>query len=210
MKTLSSKEIIFLKGKLYELELFLQNRLTARKFEQFIETAQLVACKIDIYNPDFSLEWYIQDRLSTSIVNKIKAQQIYKKISDGLKALEACFETDALKENNEKPEIGCKEYNFFDLVKLEILKLQLDLAKQKGFYLMLQNKEKVAIQEDILIVAAHVIQELGYTKDLVFRIMKKFRSLEEYKDLEYVTKTEELVITECYSLLFETLIDLSY
>lgn len=200
MKTLSSRDITFLKGKIAELEVQLQSHMNAQRFESFILTATLIAIKIDELNPDTTLEQYVKDKSVLQSRKRNIAFQIFKVLKNHAEDIENSF----LIERS-----GNCKYNSF-IEKLEIAKLQLDLTKQKGFYLMYQNKEKVAIQEDILTVAAHVIQELSCVDDLVYQIMKKFKGLEEFKDLDYVTKTEELIIAECYLLLFKTLIDLRY
>lgn len=207
MKTLSSKDISYLKSKIAELEVFFQSNITAERFENFILTATLVACMIDELKPNSTLEQFVNNKDLLKSRKRNRAIQILKVLKNNVESLEASFLIENLK-NKERPDEAISKSDTF-IEKLEILKLQFDLTKQKGFYLMYHNKEKVSIQEDLLIVAAHIIQELGYSKDLVFQVIKKFKGLDEYKDFDYVTKTEEIVIAECYKLLFETLIDLS-
>lgn len=209
MKTLGLKEITFLKEKIAELEMHLQSNMTVARFDTFILTATLIAVEIDKIKPNSTLEKFVNNKELLQSRKRSKAYQILNVLKNNVQDVETTFFIENAKKYKENSN-GYSHKTVVSVEKLEILKLQLDLTKQKGFYLMYQNKVKVAIQEDILTVAAHIIQELGHTKDLVYQVMKKFKGLEEFKDLDYVTKTEELVIAECYTLLFETLIDLRY
>ena len=88
--------------------------------------------------------------------------------------------------------------------------MQLDLAKQRGFYKLSADKSKVKSQEDILIIAAQIVQELSYETTIVPRVISKFQSIKEYENLPEVTDIEEAVIEECYQIVFECLLDLNY
>lgn len=201
MKTLSLRDITYLKGKIADLEVQLQSNMNSQRFESFILTATLVACEIDKLDPDSALEQFVNNKNILQSRKRNRAYQILNVLKNHVEDIEKSFRI----ENSNR---SCRSNICVE--RLDVLKLQLDLAKQKGFYLMYQNKEKVSIQEDVLIVTAHIIQELGCTEDLVYQVMKKFKGIKEFKGLDYVTKTEELIIAECYALLFETLIDLNY
>lgn len=103
-----------------------------------------------------------------------------------------------------------KGFKNASIERLEALKLQLELASQRGFYLVQTDKKKVKAQEEILIIAAQIIQELSYETSLVQQIITKFHGLKEFEDYPYVTDIEESVIASCYVLLFESLLDLNY
>lgn len=208
MKTSGLRDITYLKNKIAELDVCLQSRITSQNFESFILTATLVACKIDALKPNSALEQYVSNKNFLQSRKRNRAIQIFKVLKNSVEDIETSFLIEETKKNQEVGNDCCKSNKGIE--KLDLLKLQLDLAKQKGFYLMYHNKEKVAIQEEILTVAAHVVQELGCVDDLVYHVMKKFKTLEDFKDLDYVTTTEELIISECYTVLFKTLIDLRY
>lgn len=214
MENLSNKRVRQIAEDMERIELGLMETVTADKFENYsnlaIDMSQVIE---EVLNSHGLVERITE--LKTKGLEDVKKRYYLKKMHYLLNP-----KVELLKQKMERENPPMKDellYSYENkgfrnasIERLEALKLQLELSTQKGFYLMQSNKNKVKAQEDILIIAAQIIQELSYETDLVKQIITKFQGLREYENISYVTESEEATIASCYVLLLESLLNLNY
>lgn len=214
MKTLSSKKIRQMTSDLQAIEMALSEIVTADKFEHYSNIAINLALEIELIQECDHLSEKvkaIQDKGQTDTRKGHHLRKMYSLLAPKVGYL-------IQKAEQENPPIKDglfysyedKGFRNASIERLEALKLQLELSVQKGFYLMQTSKTKVKAQEDILVIAAQIIQEISYETDLVRQIVLRFQGLRECENLSCVTDKEEAVIAECYVLLLESLLNLNY
>ncbi|MBQ9097507.1 MAG: hypothetical protein IJY55_03840 [Clostridia bacterium] len=160
-----------------------------------------IANKFDEIYENKETSSYIEKKIDCSCKNRNKMLGIIDFFNRHMQIIENKFEiykSSSADSSNDKK-----------ICKLDVLKLQLELSKQKGFYLMFKEKSKIVVQEDLLIVFAQVVQELNKKRDFVVNVMHLLKGLKEFSQLDYVTNMEEQIIASCYSLLYEELLNIS-
>lgn len=214
MERLSGKQIRQLKESLEKIQIGLQSVVSAEKFEDYSGIALFIARVLDSVQDRQDLTVRIQALRDKGIVD-VKKKYYLKKML-GLLEPKVELLLDEIEQNDpmlKNDLIHCYEDRGFrnsSIERLEALKLQLELATQKGFYSLSKDKLKVKAQEDILLISAQIIQELSYETDLVAQVMQNFQKVKEFENIPFVTETEEAAIANCYILLFESLLNLNY
>lgn len=201
MKMLNQTQIILLKGRIDTLSSYTSSNITKSKYEEMIALSLEIANKFDEIYENKETSSYIEKKIDCSCKNRNKMLGIIDFFNRHMQIIENKFEiykSSSADSSNDKK-----------ICKLDVLKLQLELSKQKGFYLMFKEKSKIMVQEDMLIVFAHVVQELNKKRDFVVNIMHLLKGLKDFSHLDYVTNMEEQIIASCYSLLYEELLNIS-
>lgn len=213
MKSLNSKLIRQLLSDIEKIEMGLNETVSTDRFDDYANVAIGIAEVIEGAGVSEGIVERVKE-LKAKGLREMKKRHYLSKMYVLLKPKVEYLRQKEERDNPPKNELL---YSFEDkgfrnssIERLEALKLQLQLATQKGFYLLQKEKSKVKAQEDILIIAAQIIQELAYEDSLVQQVISKFQSIKDYETVSYVTDTEEQVIESCYVLLFEKLLDLNY
>lgn len=214
METLTLKKARQIEADLQIIEIGLLETVTADKFHNLSDRAIGIATAIEEIQRYKGLTERIVELQSKGLAD-VKKKYYLKKIYSLLAPKVELVKQKAERDNPPtKDELlfsyESKGFRNASIERLEALKLQMELATQKGFYLMQKDKQKVKAQEDILIIAAQIIQELSFETDLVKQIILNFQSIREFEKTPYVTETEEMVIGSCYVLLLEALLNLNY
>ena len=214
MKGLTPKDMRQMTSNLQSIEMALSEVVNAERFDYYSKIALDLADEIERTQECCGLSTKLKELQSKGKVDTRKGQYLRRMYS--LLAPKVEF----LQHQTEKENPPLKKKLFYSyeskgfrnasIERLEALKLQLELSTQKGFYLMQASKAKVKAQEDILIIAAQIIQELSYETELVKQVILKFQGLKEFENIPCVTEKEEAVIAECYVLLLDSLLNLNY
>ncbi len=212
MSKFSSKEIKELKKELSKIETGLNFTITGDKFEDFSHSAIFIAETLESeYAGSIARIQELREKGLACNKKKHYLLKIYEYLSP---KVELVFQREERDNPSYRKDIlhsyESKGFRNSSIERLEALKLQLSLASQKGFYSVCKDKGKVKAQEDILVISAQIIQELSYEDTLVQQILNLTKNLREFEDISYVTETEEAIISNCYVLLFEKLLDLDY
>lgn len=207
------KQVKALSDELEYLNTALGITVTSKKYEDFSQVAFDIADQLDLLNSTNVIRGQIEEIYSKGLVACKKRHYVEKMVD----TLSPKVELWVQKAKRENPNIDSLLYGYeskgfrnASIERLEALKLQLNLVEQRGFYALSKEKAKVKLQEDILLMAAELIQELSYQDGLVNLIIDNFKKIEDYAGYDYVTKPEEDTITLCYSVLLNSLIDLNY
>ncbi len=200
MQEKKTLELIAIESKICELQAITTNYITKKIYEELVVLCFEIARLFDNVLQNNESTAYVQMRIDKKGSNRKRIQSILGYFERQHSILES-----KLKANY--PQVVNDE-TVCSLSKIELLKIQMDLVKQQGFYLMFKDKTKVNVQADILIVAGNMVQEISGNKILLKAILEKLNGLKAYTDYDYVTETEENIISYCFDLIQDELLSL--
>lgn len=214
MKDLTPKKLRQMSSDLQAIEIGLSEIVTADRFEYYTSIAVALALDIEQVQECCGLSKTLKELQAKGQVDTRKGhylKRMYSLLAPKVEYLRQRVERENPPVKDEMfYSYESKGFRNASIERLEALKLQMELSTQKGFYLMQTNKAKVKAQEDILVIAAQIIQELSYETDLVKQVILKFQELKEFEGVSCVTDKEEAVIASCYVLLLDSLLNLNY